>query len=436
MNSKTLFLLILVGFSFFSCKKQLLVSVPEKDKISAYLASDTTFSNHLFSVTVYDPKSGKFIYEKDADKYFVPASNTKTYTLYAALKTMGDSIPGLKVLERNDTLYCKATGDPSFLHPDLPPSKVFEFLKNHKAKTLVFSLDEMENQRLGTGWAWDDYNDDYQVERSAFPVYGNILRVKSAAYQSIINIPEFKNSFVFRSGNYDFLKRDINENVFYYTEKLKSDFSQDIPLKISDPLTLKLLADTLKKNVVLTSKTDFSEAKTVFSMPIDTVLRRMMQVSDNMLAEQMMLMVGGQLTDTLSISKAIESYTNKMLSDLPDKPHLVDGSGLSRYNLVTGRDNVKLLEKLLSEFPQDRVLGLMAIGGKTGTLKRYFASDEPPYVFAKTGSMSGVYNISGYVKTLSGKLLIFSVMNNNFTHSISKVGLASSRVVKFIHENY
>lgn len=436
MNSKTLFLLVLGGFSFFSCKKQLLVSASNNDKIAAYLASDSTFRYHLFSVTLYDPKAEKFIYEKDADKYFVPASNTKTYTLYAALKTMGDSIPGLKVLERNDTLYCKATGDPSFLHPDLPQSKVFEYLKNHRAKTLAFYFDEFENQRLGSGWAWDDYNDDYQVERSAFPVYGNILRVKSAAYQSNINIPEFKNSFAFRSGNYDYLKRDINENVFYYTEKLKPDFRQDIPLKISDALTIKLLADTLKKNVVLTSKTDFSEAKTVFSMPIDTVLRRMMQVSDNMLAEQMMLMAGGQLTDTLSTTKAISRITEKLLSDLPDKPLLFDGSGLSRYNLVTGRDNVKLLDKLLSEFPQERLFGLMAIGGKTGTLKRYFASTEPPYVFAKTGSMSGVYNISGYVKTLSGRVLIFSVMNNNFTHPVSKVGLASANLIKYIHGNF
>lgn len=150
----------------------------------------------------------------------------------------------------------------------------------------------------------------------------------------------------------------------------------------------------------------------------------------------MMLMAGGQLTDTLSTTKAISRITGKLLSDLPDKPLLVDGSGLSRYNLVTGRDNVKLLDKLLSEFPQERLFGLMAIGGKTGTLKRYFASTEPPYVFAKTGSMSGVYNISGYVKTLSGRVLIFSVMNNNFTHSVSKVGLASANLIKYIHGNF
>lgn len=436
MNSKRLFLLVLGTLSFFSCKKQMLVSSLKTDKITDYLAKDSTFRNHHISVALYDPKEEKYIFEKDTDKYFVPASNTKTYTLYAALKTMRDSIPGLKIIERNDTLFCKPTGDPTFLHPDLPQSKVFDFLKNHKAKTLAFCFDHFDNQRLGAGWAWDDYNDDYQVERSAFPIYGNILRIRSNAYQSALSIPAFKNSFVFQSGTFDYIKRDISDNIFYYSEKLKADFKQDIPLKISDQLTMKLLADTLKRDLVIVKEIDFSDAKTVYSMPVDTVLRRMMQVSDNMLAEQTMLMAGRLLTDTLSISKGIKTFTDKHLSDLPKRPNLVDGSGLSRYNLVTANDNIKLLEKLLSEFPQERLFGLMAIGGKTGTLKRYFPANEPPYVYAKTGSMSGVYNMSGYVKTLSGKVLIFSVMNNNFSHSISKVGLSTANLVKFIHENY
>jgi D-alanyl-D-alanine carboxypeptidase/D-alanyl-D-alanine-endopeptidase (penicillin-binding protein 4) len=77
----------------------------------------------------------------------------------------------------------------------------------------------------------------------------------------------------------------------------------------------------------------------------------------------------------------------------------------------------------------------MSIGGQVGTLKNAYKSDVP-FVFAKTGSLSGVYNQSGYLITKSGRILIFSFMNNNFVGSATKVRVKMSEIVTFLHENY
>jgi D-alanyl-D-alanine carboxypeptidase/D-alanyl-D-alanine-endopeptidase (penicillin-binding protein 4) len=79
---------------------------------------------------------------------------------------------------------------------------------------------------------------------------------------------------------------------------------------------------------------------------------------------------------------------------------------------------------------------MLAIGGKTGTIRRYYKGDKEPYVFGKTGSLSNNHNISGYVVTKSGKTLIFSFMNNNFVAPSSKVRGNMEEILKMIYERY
>ncbi|MDP5120995.1 MAG: D-alanyl-D-alanine carboxypeptidase, partial [Spirosomaceae bacterium] len=196
-----------------------------------------------------------------------------------------------------------------------------------------------------------------------------------------------------------------------------------------------LLIDTLKQNVNLSKIAIDPNAKTLYSLPVDTVYRRMMQVSDNMLAEHLLLLCGSTLTDTVNTQKTIDLITKKYLQDLPNAPVWVDGSGLSRYNLFTPQTNVKLLEKLHAMIPEERLFSLMAIGGKAGTLKGMY-KDKEPFIFAKSGTVSGVYNQSGYLKTKSGKTLLFSFMNNNFTSYATPVRKEVERILTWVHENY
>jgi len=77
----------------------------------------------------------------------------------------------------------------------------------------------------------------------------------------------------------------------------------------------------------------------------------------------------------------------------------------------------------------------MSIGGQSGTLKNAY-NTKTPFVYAKTGTLSGVYNQSGYLITKKGKTLIFSFMNNNFVDAASKYRILTSELLTWIHENY
>jgi serine-type D-Ala-D-Ala carboxypeptidase/endopeptidase (penicillin-binding protein 4) len=430
---KSLLCLVLLAFLATSC-------VTQKAKISKieHWIDSTQIDDHSFvGIKIYDPKTQEVIFAKNEKRYFVPASNTKILSLYASLKNLGDSIPALKYFLKGDSLFISGTADPTFLHPDLPKSKVYDFLKNTPAQTILFTDVNFKNEIYGPGWSWDDYNDYYQVELSSFPIYGNIVRFQKTKNQLYINPPLFQDSLFTIGTSFADIKREIHKNAFFSSNKVskKADFEQDIPFKTSTNLLLRLLSDTLKKNVGLKPFMPTKDFRLLYSLPVDTVLRRMMQVSDNMLAEQLLLLSGGKYSDTISTQLAIKNLQKDLLPDIPQKFNWVDGSGLSRYNLLTPEGLVFLLDRMLKEFPKERIFSMMSVGGQAGTLKNAYKPGVP-FVYAKTGTLSGVYNQSGYLLTRSGRLLIFSFMNNNFTGSTTKIRIKTSEIITLLHENY
>jgi serine-type D-Ala-D-Ala carboxypeptidase/endopeptidase (penicillin-binding protein 4) len=163
-----------------------------------------------------------------------------------------------------------------------------------------------------------------------------------------------------------------------------------------------------------------TQTQTLYSVQRDSLIIPMLVNSDNMLAEQLMLLCSHQNLEKLSNSKAIENVLSNQLDELPQKPRWVDGSGLSRYNLFTPQDLVFLLQKMKNELGLAKLNSYLPSNGINGTMKS-FAQNEPTFLYAKSGSMSGVYNLAGVLETASGKTVIFAVMNNNFTTSVSEV---------------
>lgn len=426
--------LALLGF-MLSCTSQ--KGLYHKSPIAKMIDSSKVYSQTFSGVMIYEPATQKTIFAKNEGNYFTPASNTKLFTLYASLKTIGDTIPSLKYVERGDSLIFWGTGDPTLLHPDFRNTKAIEFLSKSPKKKLFFASSNFTNDAYGVGWSWDDYNDNYQTELSPLPLYGNIVRVKIDSGSVVsLNPIIFKTSFYGKNSQDESIKRVLYDNQFFISQNIlkNTGYQQDIPMKTSIELTQQLLIDSTNRIINLIKYDLPANAQKLMGMERDTVLRKMMKVSDNMLAEHLLLLCGSATIDTLNSAKIIQYITEKYLQDLPDKPKWVDGSGLSRYNLFTPRTMVKLLDKMFSEYPQDKLFSLMAIGGQEGTLKRMFIA-EKPYVFAKTGTLSGVYNLSGYVLTKSGKLLIISFMNNNFTLPTSIVRKEVEKIVNWVYEN-
>ena len=429
-----LFLSIGLIISTMACQ-----SLPKTSVIAAVSWEDAVKNSPIFAQShagfaLYDLEKGQMVAQQNAERYFTPASNTKLYSFYAGLTVLGDSIPAFRYRQTADSLLIFPTGDPSFLHPDLGYVRSFEFLKNAKQQIYI-DLHAPELSYYGSGWAWDDYNDEYQPEVSAFPMYGNIIRFKANAKGTFLpNIPVFRsNTQTNLTANK--VQRNFEANIFDIPIKAE-DSTQDVPYKTSKALTLSLLSDTLHRNInVLPANVSKKGTKIFYSMPSDSLYKRMLQVSDNMLAEHTVVLASAMATDTLSTEKGIDFVIEKHLSDLPDAPQWVDGSGLSRYNLFTPRSTVKLLQKIYALVPQQRLFSLLAIGGKAGTIKGMYKEGEP-YVFAKSGSLSNVYNLSGFLITTKGKVLIFSFMNNNFVKSTSDIRKEVARILTNIHQNY
>jgi D-alanyl-D-alanine carboxypeptidase/D-alanyl-D-alanine-endopeptidase (penicillin-binding protein 4) len=65
-----------------------------------------------------------------------------------------------------------------------------------------------------------------------------------------------------------------------------------------------------------------------------------------------------------------------------------------------------------------------------------FNEKEETFIYAKSGSMSGVYNLAGYLKTSSGRILAFAVMNNNFTKSVSSVRAEVAQFLLKVRADY
>jgi D-alanyl-D-alanine carboxypeptidase/D-alanyl-D-alanine-endopeptidase (penicillin-binding protein 4) len=178
-----------------------------------------------------------------------------------------------------------------------------------------------------------------------------------------------------------------------------------------------------------------SSAKTLYSIPVDSLYKEMMQESDNFIAEQLLLTCANVLSDSLKPEIAITYMKKNYLSDLPDEPVWVDGSGLSRYNLFTPRSIVKLWEKIYVRVPRERLFPLLAIGGKTGTVKRWY-KNEPPYLYGKTGTLSNNHSLSGYLVTKKGRTLIFSFMSNNYPGSVSTVRPEMEKILNELYLYY
>ncbi|MBI1770235.1 MAG: D-alanyl-D-alanine carboxypeptidase [Bacteroidetes bacterium] len=387
---------------------------------------------------LYDLAKKKVKVDYNGSKYFTPASNTKIFTFYTSLRLLSDSVSSLKYIKRGDSLIFQGMGDPSFFYKNVfDNERAFRFLKEHQGK-LFFSSDNFQTQSFGAGWAWDDYNDYYSAERSPFPVYGNLISIRKYVEEVLIFRPAlFEYDFVKSDAEHpaEEIIRDYNSNRLVYFNGKKKSKEWTIPFLSSDSLTLRLLSDTLHREVnqILWPKLD--SAKILKSIPTDSLYRVMMQDSDNFIAEQLLLQCAAIVSDTLKPEIAIKYSLENFLSDLPDEPQWVDGSGLSRYNLFTPRSIVSLWRKTYETVPQDRLFKLLAIGGMNGTLKNYYKSDVP-FVFGKTGSLGNNHSLSGFLITRKGKIFIFSFMNNNFIVPGIEVRKRMEKIINRIREKY
>lgn len=441
---KILVLLILTCSNSFS---QQISNLAKQD-----LLKNSSISSGHIGISIYEPATHKYWFNLDADKYFVPASNTKLFSLYAGMKYLGDSLVGLRYEKMNDSFTAIiGTGDPTFLHPEFKNQPVLEFLNKEINYSYLQNSSHPNFSPLGNGWAWDDYQFDYSAERSEMPIYGNVAKffIKDdtlAVSPSIFYNPSLQsvNKSLANQKALKFnIERPYENNLFHVKYPTSSKFTeQSIPFKTTSSdapssfLFLKLLEDTLHKKIDLFNPKDsiITLQKVIRSQPTDSFFKPMMHRSDNFYAEQTLLMVSNELLGEMNEEKIIEKVLHTDLADIPQQPRWVDGSGLSRYNLFTPKSFIYILNKLKNEFGLDRLKDILPTGGE-GTLSNYYLKDAG-FIFAKTGGMSNHCSISGILLTKKNKLLLFSVLVNHYPTGSTPVRRAVEKFLSEIREKY
>lgn len=432
------YLLLYILFALSSCSINKKIAA-QADHI---LLSDQSISQGHIGISMYEPASGRYWYNYNADKYFIPASNTKLFTLYAGLKHLGDSITGIRYSIKGDSTILYPAGDPTFLHPAFPRQPVMQFLLTQKK---IAYCTQMFTDGYGKGWAWDDYLAPFMPQCSEMPIYGNIARVykleetfKIIPSAITLHTPPYKIDIK----DYELgLYRNWDRNdVFLSVASAKPTDKKvyEIPFIPEQPA---LLSDTLHKDLELVfnaaaDSLDFNDNRLmkIYSQPADSLFKFMMHQSDNLFAEQTLLMVSNEMLGYMNTGKIIDSLIAADLQDLPQKPRWVDGSGLSRYNLFTPKSFIYILNKMKNEFGIEKLKKILPTGGE-GTLKNYFIT-ESSFIYAKSGTLSNNSALSGFMITKKGKLLVFSVLTNHYQSSATPVRRAVERFINTIREQF
>ncbi len=410
-------------------------------------------SAHI-GISIFDPEKNEYLYNYQADKFFLPASNTKLFTCYAAMKYLGDSIKGLRYYTdpSSGTVWVRPTGDPTLLHPDFRHQPVIDFLRSDTSRVYASVDLPFQTTALGSGWSWNDYQQNYMAERSAFPIYGNLIwiRYKDSTVQWQPSLIKAENgsktddteSINPRSNLYSFRRKQY-ENTLLYSSSNTPFRQQQIPFVTSDTLSGKILQSAIKglkwtnnyssqfKSIPAPSK---EAIRVLYSQHIDSLLRPMMHQSDNFFAEQSLLMVSEELLGVMNDRKVIDTLLKMNFPELTQKPNWVDGSGLSRYNLFTPLHFISLLQKMKAEFSWDRITTILPTGG-AGTLNNFYKPLQYK-IFAKTGTLSGQVALSGYLVTRKNRKLIFSVLVNNHQTSAVSVRRAVEAFLMNVYRIY
>ena len=383
LKKLTLFIFSSLLFSCVSLKKSYLNTVGTQNNTAAL---------------IYNQNKGKIVFENNAEDYFIPASTLKLVTALITKQVYPDNITLALYRAQGDSLHLKPTADPTLWHPKLHQSQFDSILEAYEH--LIIHLNKAVSP-YAPGWSWDDYDRYYSAERSIMPIAGNQIYINPLDPLKTSVYPQyFKDNIRVEADEHKF-RRALSKNEFVISSKQKDSIS--IPF-IYDQIDLSALISSLsRKDVQIRTENEIEESwKTLQGIESDSLIRYMLEKSDNFLAEQMLLLSTKHLYNSFEIDSLIQNHKK----ELSIKGRWVDGSGLSRYNLISPKELTQILMQLKKENSLNYIQQILP--------KKTLSIDNIPVDFyGKTGSMSGVYNYVGVVETKKNNEVYLALFQNN-----------------------
>ena len=393
-------------------------------KIGRILKKITAFEQAYVALSIEPLNSSKPKAFYQGENYMTPASNIKLLTFLAAIQNF-DSLPALYFHKQDSVMHFKATGYPLLFHPFYPDPEL-DFFFNQKYNWRYHTPKSTLN-RHGQGWSWDDYPYYYSAENSPFPIYGNTIKVTGDPSKPELIPRAFKQNMALDTLSKK-LHRELSQNQFYFNPKMLS--KKDTlyhPFITSDSLFIRLLGDHIDQLVVQAKPLETPHNWNIlFSNQEEMLYQALLQDSDNGVAESLLTMISQNNFEEMNIQRTIDTLKLEWSKWLPDPIEWVDGSGISRYNMITPRTLIAILKKIHSKVGLENIKKFFSKSSSSGTLKNYPLKE----VYAKTGTLRNNHNLSGYWISNKGNIYVFSIMVNHFTAPMSEVSLGITDLLR------
>lgn len=437
------------------------------------LLSSAPVNKGEWGALIADSASGEILYEKNADSYFVPASNMKLLTTALALDRLGPDYRFRTTLETNGTLLPDGTisgdlilvgrGDPNLSNRkfpfdtkeefDGPPEKALAELADalvargikNVSGDIVGDDSYFPRERYPHGWEIDDMVWEYGAAISAIVVNDNTVTLTLTAGEKAGDIvqavvepatPEFKvKNEVITIGAKDKaelrLTRDPGGDTVVVSGTLEAKSpSRKLILAIQEPaqqaattLARLLLERGVKFQGKIRAQHEPDPADSVrsvlaehLSIRLGDSVKLVNKISQNLHAEVLLRAAArqdGRWADPEELEKYPQAFYTKAGIREGDVIQ-TDGSGLSRHDMVTPRAFVALLQYAEKQAWFPAYYASLPVAGVDGTLNERLKNEGlTGKIHAKTGSVTHVRTLTGFAETPNGRKLIFSFLSNN-----------------------
>jgi D-alanyl-D-alanine carboxypeptidase/D-alanyl-D-alanine-endopeptidase (penicillin-binding protein 4) len=423
-----------------------------------------------WGIEIFDPGANEVVLAVNPDKTFLPASVLKVVTTSACLEKLGPDFRFRTGVYTGGTLLPDGTllgdlilvgrGDPNLLDPArelLSESALKELAREIRAigigkirGNVIGDDSYFEFTARGQGWTELEARSAYGAPINALSVRSNVLSVHARATgaNQLVQVSLEPQNTYYQVRNLAVTgsikaRRTISAGVIPGTTRLVisgvlpagQSYGQDIPVDRPAEMTASLFKDELMRAGLAVSgivkaihEGDISpEVRRNWKLlaehkspPLIRALEIINKRSLNLPAEMMLRVLGAEFggagADEAGLNVVREFLVSAGIQD-DDKISLKDGSGLSRANLLTPRFQTSLLMFLSTRPYFELFLNSLAVSGMDGTLRNRLSS-APGVIHAKTGTLDNVTALSGYMRTKSGRNLIFSIFANNVRTSM------------------